>query len=125
VARLIAASVAIGTLGAALGGCSELYFDRRDTIALSTGDAIGTNTALQTVDPWPQQSGNPNIAFNGQRMQAALERYRLGKVTTAIDSQQAPTNSQAQNVTQISVGSGSTPTAGTTGTPTVTASPGQ
>ena len=32
------------------------------------------------VDPWPRDSGNRNIAFNGQKMQTAVERYRTDRV---------------------------------------------
>ncbi len=32
------------------------------------------------VDPWPRGSGNRNIAYNGQKMQAAVERYRTDRV---------------------------------------------
>lgn len=66
----------------ALAGCADpdFYFDRRDTISLHAGDAIASNIVTQTVDPWPRVAGNRNIAFNGDRMQAAGERYRTGKV---------------------------------------------
>ncbi|MCC6947194.1 MAG: hypothetical protein IT539_05430 [Bradyrhizobiaceae bacterium] len=65
-----------------LAGCADadLYLDRRDTISLSAGDAVAANIVAQTVDPWPRVAGNRNIAFNGDRMQAAGERYRSGKV---------------------------------------------
>ena len=33
------------------------------------------------IDPWPPYAGNRNIAFDGERMQAAAERYRTNKVT--------------------------------------------
>jgi hypothetical protein len=66
-----------------LAGCAEpdLYFDRRDTISLHAGDAVAANIIVQTVDPWPRVAGNRDIAFNGDRMQAAGERYRTGKTT--------------------------------------------
>src|SRR5208282_6445103 len=76
-ARTIAAAV---TLGAMLVGCSDLYYDRRDTIALSGGDAVAANEVVQMVDPWPARSGNANIAFNGEKMQSAVERYRTNKI---------------------------------------------
>jgi hypothetical protein len=65
-----------------LAGCADpdLYFDRRDTISLSAGDAVASNIIVQTIDPWPRVAGNRDIAFNGDRMQAAGERYRTGKV---------------------------------------------
>ena len=68
---------------AAVGGCAEpdLYLDRRDTISLHAGDAVAANIAVQTIDPWPRVAGNRDIPANGDRMQAAGERYRTGKVT--------------------------------------------
>jgi hypothetical protein len=71
--------------GATLGGCSDIYYDRRDTIALGAGDAVASNQVTHMVDPWPPHSGNRNIAFNGERMQRAVECYRANKVTTPVD----------------------------------------
>ena len=62
-----------------LAGCSE-YLDRRDTVALSGGDAVATNRVTQMIDPWPRASADRNIAFNGEKMQSAVERYRTGRV---------------------------------------------
>jgi hypothetical protein len=73
-------------LGAALSACSEIYYDRRETVSLGAGDAVAINAATQTVDPWPRHSANRNIAFNGERMQAAAERYRLNKVTVPVSA---------------------------------------
>ncbi len=53
-----------------------IYFDRRETIALGAGDAVAANAIEQTNDPWPRNSGNRNLTFNGQRMQRAVECYR-------------------------------------------------
>lgn len=71
----------------AVGGCAREqvydphgYLDRRDSIELSAGDANASNIAMQMVDPWPRYAGNKNIAYNGQRMQAAVERYRNNQV---------------------------------------------
>jgi hypothetical protein len=84
---------ALVALGAALGGCSDIYYDRRETIALGADDHLATNEVLQMVDPWPRYVGNKNIAFNGQRMQAAVECYRYDKVTPPVN---AATSSIAQ-----------------------------
>ena len=46
------------------------------------GDAVASNIIVQTIDPWPRAAGNRNIAFNGDVMQSAGERYRTGKVYT-------------------------------------------
>jgi hypothetical protein len=94
--RLTGAYVVLVTLGAALGGCSDVYFDRRETVALGADDHIAVNRVAQMVDPWPRYVGDKNIAFNGERMQAGVERYRNGRVippvnvtTTSISQQQA------------------------------------
>ena len=102
-ARTIAAAVALGSM---LTGCSDLYYDRRDTIALSGGDAIAANKIAQMVDPWPPHSGNTNIATNGQKMQSAVERYRTNKVippvnpTTLDITNSQPTPQAAQTTLQ-------------------------
>jgi len=67
-----------------LGGCSEFYYDRRESVSIGLGDAVAANQVTQAVDPWPANVGNRNIAFNGQRMQAAQERYRNNKVTPPV-----------------------------------------
>lgn len=71
----------LAALLTAVAGCSE-YIDRRDTIALSGGNAVATNVVTHMVDPWPRDSANRNIAFNGAKMQTAVERYRTNKVIT-------------------------------------------
>jgi hypothetical protein len=92
-ARLVAPAIAATGLAVWLAGCSDIYLDHRDTVGLSGGDAVAANEATQMVDPWPPRSGDNNIAFNGQRMQAAVERYRnsrvippVGATTSGVDA---------------------------------------
>ena len=81
--RAVAATVMLGAL---LAGCSsDIYFDRRDSIALGAGDAVAANQVEQMVDPWPPNSSNRNLTFNGERMQRAVECYRIDKVTQPVD----------------------------------------
>jgi hypothetical protein len=87
-ARLTSAAIVAATLGAVLGGCSDVYFDRRDTIVLGGGNAVAADQAMQMNNPWPPQSGNTAIAANGQRMQSAIERYRTNIVTQPVDPMQ-------------------------------------
>ena len=87
-ARLSGASRAIAAtvmLGALLAGCSDIYFDRRETIALGAGDAVAANQVEQMIDPWPPHSSNKNLTFSGERMQRAVECYRIDKVTQPVD----------------------------------------
>jgi hypothetical protein len=75
--------VAAGTM---LAGCSDIYFDRRETIALGADDHAAADAVVQMIDPWPPHVGNRNIAFNGQKMQSAIERYRTNKVIPPVDT---------------------------------------
>ncbi len=111
-ARLLAGALAAVGLGAWLAGCSDSYWDRRDSISLGAGDAIAANTATQTVDPWPAYSGDKNIAFNGQKMQAAVERYRTDKVIPPTDPDSLISSNQSgqtNNQTTVNTGGASPP----------------
>jgi hypothetical protein len=89
-----------------LGGCSE-YLDRRETLALSSGNAIATDKVTQMVDPWPRASANRNIGFEGNKMQTAFERYRTNQVTplngagTSATYQQAPASAAPNNTAPV------------------------
>src|SRR4029077_1218437 len=76
---------AIIAVGAALGGCSDIYFDRRETVSLGANDAVESNKVVHMVDPWPRSSANRQLAFEGERMQAAHERYRNNRVITPVN----------------------------------------
>lgn len=76
--RSVALTVLLGT---ALGGCSDLYYDRRETVMLGSGDAVAANIAVQTVDPWPAAAASRSQTVNGERIQRAMERYRTNKTT--------------------------------------------
>jgi hypothetical protein len=81
----IKAVAAIVALGVTLGACSEMYFDRRETVALGADDAVATNKVTHMVDPWPRHSANRNIAFNGERMAAGQSRYRHNRAITPVN----------------------------------------
>lgn len=65
-----------------MAGCAQpdLYLDRRDTISFHAGDAVRSNIVAQTIDPWPRHAANRDYPYDGDRMQAAGERYRTGKI---------------------------------------------
>ena len=88
-------------LAAALAGCSDIYYDRRETVAVHAGDAMAANRATHTIDPWSPASGNRNIAFNGEKMQTAVERYRTGKIIAPVNATTSSVAySQAQQAAQ-------------------------
>jgi hypothetical protein len=126
--RCVGAIAVLAIVGATLAGCStDLYLDRRDSIAFGAGDAIEANKVAQVVDPWPAHSGNTNIAFNGERMQAAVERYRHDSVTPPIDpmmlqvASPTPTTPQTGGPQALAPASTAAPTAA----PASTSAPGQ
>ena len=81
--RLAAAAT---LLPLALGGCSDMYFARRDTMSVVSGEAQATNRVTQMIDPWPAASGQRNIAYNGQKAAIASERYRTGRVIPPVSA---------------------------------------
>ena len=105
-------------LGGWLAGCSnaDLYLDRRDNIALSGGDAVAGNTVGQMVDPWPAYSGNKNIAFNGEKMQQAVARYRTGKDIQPEDPENFMSTNQTGQTISTTVNNAA-PAATSTSTP--------
>ena len=104
----------VRALGAALifssvlAGCSDLYFDRRETVSFGAGDAVAADAALQTIDPWPRGSENRDFRTNGPRVAGAIERYRTGKIIQPLGSSTS------------SVQYGAAPIVGQGGAPTVT-----
>jgi hypothetical protein len=54
----------------------EQYFQRKDTVTLSAGNAHQANTVTHVIDPWPPRVGNTRIPANGERMSHVIERYR-------------------------------------------------
>lgn len=100
----------IAMAGGMLGGCSDIYYDRREQISLATGDAVAANKVAQMVDPWPAHSVRRDVAYNGEKMQTAVERYRTGRIippvnatTSSVAYQQAQ---QAANSSAASSGMG-------------------
>jgi hypothetical protein len=118
--RALAAAALLGT---ALGGCSEHYFDRRDTVTLYSGDSVATNRVTQMIDPWPAAAGRRNIAYNGEKAAVASERYRTGRVippvnattssaayTQAAQQAQSTANTQATSAPNAGASNSNSPT---------------
>ena len=73
-------------LGATLSGCSDIYYDRRDTVSLVSGEAMAANRVTHTIDPWSPASARRDIAYNGEKAQTAAERYRTGRVIPPVNA---------------------------------------
>jgi hypothetical protein len=83
--RLRRRIAAILIAGSVLAGCSDIYFDRRETIALGADDAKASNEIVQMIDPWPPHVGQRQIAFDGSKMQTAVERYRTNRAYPPVN----------------------------------------
>lgn len=81
-------------LGTMLAGCSDMYWDRRESISLATGDGVAANKVVQMIDPWPPMSTQKNLAYDGTRAQAAAERYRKNRVTPPVNVTTSSVNYQ-------------------------------
>lgn len=44
----------------ALGGCAD-YMNRRDSVTLGAGNALESNIALHTIDPFPEVAQDTDI----------------------------------------------------------------
>jgi len=75
--RSVAGAVLLASL---LAGCSDMYYDRRDTVTFWAGDALATAQATQTINPWPPASADRTIRGNGVIIASAVERYRTCQV---------------------------------------------
>ena len=73
--RVIAGAVLLASL---LAGCSDIYYDRRETVSFAAGDSVASAQAVQVIDPWPAAAYNRNIAYNGPRVAGAVERGPIG-----------------------------------------------
>lgn len=78
--RLLPLAVALA-IAASTAGCADMYYDRRETIGLSAGDAGASNRVAQMIDPWPPAAADRNIPADGARMQRAIDRYRNNRTT--------------------------------------------
>jgi hypothetical protein len=66
--------VAIAGFGLGLSGCSNQYFERKDTVVLNAGDAVAWNSAQQIPNPAPPRSNDTRIIGDGERAARAVQR---------------------------------------------------
>lgn len=78
-ARLSAPAAALA-FAALVSACSDIYYDRRETVAFGGGDAVATNRIVQTIDPWPPAAYNRRLTTDGAVAAMAVARYRAGAV---------------------------------------------
>ncbi len=104
--RIIAGAVLLASI---LTGCSDIYYDRRETVSFAAGDSVATAQAVQVIDPWPPAAYNRNIAYNGPRVAGAIERYRTGRI---IEPKGNSTSSSYSWTPQSGQGGGSPNSAG-------------
>ena len=96
--RTIAAMIG---LGAIVAGCSDIYYDRRESILFGADDAVASNIAVQTIDPWPPSSIDRHAPANGERVAAAIKRYRTGRVFIPVGNATSSSYQQQQQQQQM------------------------
>jgi hypothetical protein len=69
-------------LCATLGACTDpgFYTDHREGVTFHSGNAVASNIAVQTIDPWPPAASDRHLKADGERTQKAIERYRTNKI---------------------------------------------
>lgn len=75
---LLAASV----LATFATGCSNDALDRRDKVALTSGNAAAANNAIHADDPWPPYVNDTQLSMSGKRGQNVMTNYNKGPVGT-------------------------------------------
>ena len=102
-------TLALGaSLAALLAGCWNISTSR-NAVSLNAGNAVATDQVTQMVDPWPRNSANRNIAFNGERMQAAVARYRTGRVIQPVGMDTAGVYGQSSSASPGAPANGTAP----------------
>ena len=100
--------LALSAIGAALPVLADDYdyYDRRDTISSSAGNANASNSVTQTIDPWPPYVRDTRMITDGRRESVAITRYQQNKsvqprgLNTTTISEQAGPGSQASTSLQ-------------------------
>ncbi len=112
--RIVATAVLLGSV---LAGCSDMYYDRRDTVTFAANDATATAQAVQTIDPWPAASADRSHTSSGAVVASAIERYRTCQViqprpTTTQGAYNSGTQSAQLGCTPVVAGSATPAAAG-------------
>jgi hypothetical protein len=87
-------------LGSALAGCSDIYYDRRETVSFAANDASASALATQIIDPWPPASRDRNVVGTGVRVAGAIERYRTCQIIQPKSTTTSGTYGAAPEPTQ-------------------------
>ncbi len=83
-----------------LPACSSDYTVRQDPVSLDAGDAVERNKIAQIIDPWPRNTGNTRILYNGERMLNAVENYVNPVKASNGESKNSPTSAPASPATK-------------------------
>ena len=78
-----------------LSGCyphEERYLSRQDSITANLGDAVNTNKATHTVNPWPKGVRNTKIKHDGKVGADSVDRYQKDEVKGYTEQNEANSN---------------------------------
>ena len=95
--KIVTVAVVLGT---ALAGCSDIYYDRRETVSFSADEAVASAQATQIIDPWPASASRRDHTTNGPRVAGAIERYRTGRIIQPVGTGTSTSYSSAVQTQQ-------------------------
>jgi hypothetical protein len=76
--RLLSLSL-LGATALGLASCSNQYFERKDSVTFSAGDAVAWNNAQMIADPTPRRAYDTNIVTPGETAARAGGNYASGR----------------------------------------------
>ena len=77
--KLSCSLLGVAAIAFGLSGCSNQYFERKDTITFGAGDAVAWNNAQMIADPTPRYASNTNIVTPGETAARAGSDYAHGR----------------------------------------------
>jgi hypothetical protein len=118
--KIVAGTVLLASV---LAGCSDLYFDRRETITFAAGEAVASAQAVQVINPWPSAAYNRSFASNGARVAGAVERYRTCQVVQPVGTITSSTAGYGAAAPTAQLGCAPSPATGPSNAATLTLKP--
>ena len=73
-----------------LAGCQQ-YHNRSDGVTTFAGNSNAVNEAKMVVDPWPKYLDDTDFDTDGERISAAVKRYKAGGVDPSASTIAPPT----------------------------------
>ena len=74
---------------AGLTGCQQ-YHNRSEGVTTFAGNSHAVNEAKMVVDPWPKYLDDTDFDTDGERLSAAVKRYKSGGIDADASTSTTP-----------------------------------